>query len=335
MRERPVRDAVLEIRALRSFIAVAEELSFTRAAARLFVAQQAMSRDIQLLERRLGVPLFVRTTRHVTLTPEGHRLLARAKELVVLHDRVLDDMLPIGRPIIVDLLSDGRLTGPRVLDALRKAAPTIEFRSRYGGAAGMALRQVAAAEIDIALGRADWVGRARAPGLQHRLLRLEPIAVMLPDTHPLAPLPEVPVGALAGLEIDANPAHPEAHEWSDLVQQLLPLAGARSTPPHDPATSLHDQADHLVRQGLPILTGIDHVAVPGGVVRQLRDPIPLYPWSIVWRRGIHPELLAAIEAAHAALTTGSDWLAKPDGHWLPEPEAASHASLRRRATDGP
>src|SRR5687768_2845296 len=112
MRERPVRDAVLEIRALRSFIAVAEELSFTRAAARLFVAQQAMSRDIQLLERRLGVPLFVRTTRHVTLTPEGHRLLARAKELVVLHDRVLDDMLPIGRPIIVDLLSDGRLTGP-------------------------------------------------------------------------------------------------------------------------------------------------------------------------------------------------------------------------------
>jgi hypothetical protein len=70
--------------------------------------------------------------------------------------------------------------------------------------------------------------------------------------------------------------------------------------------------------------------VLGGVVRQLRDPVALYPWSIVWRRGIHPELLAAIEAAHAALTGSSDWLAAPDGQWLPEPEASTVARSRRR-----
>src|ERR671914_150460 len=120
MREGLTRDTELDIRSLRSFVAVAEDLSFTRAATRLFVAQQAISRDIQSLERRLGSPLFVRTTRRVVLTPEGRRFLAGAKELVALHDRILDETLPIGRPIVVDLLSEGRRTGPRVVDALRK-----------------------------------------------------------------------------------------------------------------------------------------------------------------------------------------------------------------------
>src|SRR6188472_2189269 len=76
----------LEIRSLRYFVAAAEELNFTRAAARLFVAQQALSREIQRLEARLGSRLFVRTTRRVTLTVEGERLLDLARDLVARHD---------------------------------------------------------------------------------------------------------------------------------------------------------------------------------------------------------------------------------------------------------
>ena len=82
-------DADLDIRLLRYFVAVAEELHFTRAAARLFVAQQALSRDIGRLEARVGTPLFVRTTRRVTLTPEGRRLLDRARPLLALHDEIV------------------------------------------------------------------------------------------------------------------------------------------------------------------------------------------------------------------------------------------------------
>jgi DNA-binding transcriptional LysR family regulator len=69
----------LDLRLLRHFVAVAEELHFTRAAARLYLTQQALSRDIRRLEEQLGVSLFTRTTRRVALTPEGQRLLTRAR----------------------------------------------------------------------------------------------------------------------------------------------------------------------------------------------------------------------------------------------------------------
>jgi DNA-binding transcriptional LysR family regulator len=68
----------LDTRLLRAFVAVAEELSFTRAAEQLFIAQQALSSQVQQLEGRLGVKLFERTTRRVSLTEAGEKLLPHA-----------------------------------------------------------------------------------------------------------------------------------------------------------------------------------------------------------------------------------------------------------------
>ncbi len=154
-------------------------------------------------------------------------------------------------------------------------------------------------------------------------MRWEPLGVLLPAMHPLASLDVVPVSALSGSEIDVNPADPEAPEWSDLVAQFLELSGARATAPHLPAVGLENQADHLVRQGVPILTGIDHVDVAGGVLRPLVDPVPMFPWSIVWRRGIDAGVLRAITTAAAALAAERGWMRLPAGAWLPEPESSS------------
>jgi len=82
----------LDTRLLRAFVAVAEELNFTRAAQRLFVAQQALSAQVRQLERRVGVPLFERTTRRVALTEEGERLLPHARAVLEALDAAAQEL---------------------------------------------------------------------------------------------------------------------------------------------------------------------------------------------------------------------------------------------------
>lgn len=324
MNERgPIQVGDLDIRTLRYFVAVADELSFTRAAEKLFVAQQAISRDIRKLEQQLGTTLFDRTTRRVSLTPDGERLLMEARELLAVHDRIVAGRAEASRPVRVDLMSDGRRTGPRFLQALRAAAPALEFRGAYGGAMGASMRRLEAGELDIAVGRADWRGRRASRAIRTRTIRYEPLALLLPATHPLTKLDAVPVAALEGQEIDANAGSPEAYEWLDIGDQFLALANAVGTPPHEAAIGADDQSDHLVRQGLPILSAIDHAEVPGGVVRQIVDPVATYVWSVAWRAKGSRDVIAAVEAAVETLTTDTNWLTLPDGAWLPEPEASA------------
>src|SRR6185369_16737975 len=78
-----------ELRHLRHFVAVAEELNITRAAGRLFLAQQALSSSIKQLENELGQPLFVRDTRRVALTPAGETLLPRARRMLTMAEETV------------------------------------------------------------------------------------------------------------------------------------------------------------------------------------------------------------------------------------------------------
>jgi hypothetical protein len=97
-----------------------------------------------------------------------------------------------------------------------------------------------------------------------------------------------------------------------------------------PAIGLEDQGYHLVRQGVPILTSIDHVDVPGGVLRPLVEPVPLYAWSIAWRRDAESDGVRALRAAAAELAASEGWLAgvgdRGDDTWLPEPDASRLAN---------
>ena len=174
-------------------------------------------------------------------------------------------------------MSEGRLTGRRILEAVRAAAPEREFHGLYGDGMGRAVARLGAGEIDVALGRADWLGRSGKDWPVRDVVRWEPLAVLLPATHELAAYEAIPVASLAGREIDTNPRSPDAPEWADLAGQVLALAGAYATPPHRAAVGAANQADHLVRQGLPILTGIDHADVPGGVIRRSSTPCRTTP----------------------------------------------------------
>ena len=152
----------LEIRSLRYFVAAAEELNFTRAAARLFVAQQALSREIKRLEARLGTTLFLRTTRRVTLTPDGERLLVRARDLVARHDTVWADVhVPRRSTDRRRPHERGTAHGDPDPRPGAHASAGVDFRGRYTGGTGAALESLATGRLDVVLGRVDWLGRLR------------------------------------------------------------------------------------------------------------------------------------------------------------------------------
>jgi DNA-binding transcriptional LysR family regulator len=315
----------LDLRLLRHFVVVAEELHFTRAAARLYLAQQALSRDIARLGRRLGVRLFTRTTRQVALTPDGERLLVRARELLALYDQTLQELREpaAGRPLLVDLLAEGH-TPARVLGAARRRAPQTELVARFHGGFGMALKLLLAGRLDVAFGRSEGLGRPfPAEQLARRLIRLEPMALLLPEEHPLAALEAVPLAALRGTQVDASVGNDSAPEWVDLAAGLLAAFGAEPSPRHPHAVGLDETVQHLRSHGRPILTMAERPVAASVVVRPLVEPVPLYPWTMAFRRELRHPGLEALRASADELAVREGWREVPPDAWIPAPDAAA------------
>lgn len=134
---------ILEIRQLRSFLAVADTLNFSRAAQSLFLSQSALSRQIMDLEREIGLPLFERNTRRVELTEAGRQLLSRARELMERWDHlgseVRDRTEGLHVPIPLSLGLDARVLthpGRRLalmdkLAELRRDNPGLRILTRH------------------------------------------------------------------------------------------------------------------------------------------------------------------------------------------------------------
>lgn len=320
----------VDTRLLRHFVAVARELHFGRAADRLFVAQQALSRDVARLERELGVRLFDRTSRRVTLTPPGERLLARATELLALHDAMLAELRDSTRPLLVDVMHD-RSTALRVLEAARPLAPGAELEARFHGGCDAAVRGLLAHRVDVAFGRLNGIGVALPADVVRRPVRLEPLGLMVLDDDPLARHASIPLGELRGRTVDTSGGNPEAPEWVDLGAELVGEHGGVVAPDHHPgmaavaAAPPEETAHHLRATGWPVLTKTDAAPIPGTVVRPLTDPVPLYPWTMVHRPAPRHPGVDALHRALDRLIPAEGWLDPPADAWLP---AADRALLR-------
>ncbi|MCZ7414527.1 LysR family transcriptional regulator [Streptomyces sp. WMMC897] len=307
-------------RLLRAFVVVAEELHFTRAAARLYVAQQALSRDIRRLERELSVTLFVRTTRQVTLTAEGAALLPHARRVLAAYAD-LAAASGADRPLLVDVSAPAS-TGQRVLDAARAAVPDLEFVARFHSGLAGAVAGIAAGSVDVSFGRVAGLDPALLAHVDHRLLRYERVAVLLPGDHRLAPLPAVPLAALAGETLYAGAGNAETVEWTDYARHLFAGRGVHLAPPYPRIEGDAEFTRVVRRRGWSVLASEVFTDIPGMVLRPLTEPVPLSPVSLVWRRGLRHPGLGALLAVGAELAASGDWLARPPGAWLPEADAA-------------
>ncbi|MEV0487524.1 LysR family transcriptional regulator [Streptomyces sp. NPDC050508] len=308
--------AHVDPRLLRAFLVVAEELHFTRAAARLYVAQQALSRDVRRLERELGAELFLRTTRQVTLTPDGERLLPYARRVLAAQDELLAAFRQ-ARPLLVDLNSPGLVTGRRVLHRARELAPEQELMARYESGLAWAAGELLAGRLDVSFGRFAGLEPVLRAGLDHQLVRYEPMAVVLPEDHRLASLDAVPVDALAGESVYAGAGNPRTPEWTDLARRLFEGRDIEVAAPAPMAVGEEEFERVMAKMRNPILAVVDFPAMPRTVVRPLVDPVPLSAVSLVWRKGlVHPGI-DALRRAAVEIGTSEGWLSRPVNGWIP------------------
>ena len=298
----------MELRQLRYFAAVAEELNFGRAATRLLIAGPSLSQQIKALERDLGVPLFIRDRRSVVLTPAGAALLPHVQALL---ERA-DDLQRRAE----------RLAGSEPVRIGYVNWLPADLTARTGGVAQLYVdpwvvpshaqaARVADGSLDLAV---CWI-RTRdldEYGLQARLLgadRLYAVSVGTATT---------PVRARSITVLVDDDATSWA-SWNVFAGQLAHDTGARIRRTDDGGITGPAFFDHVRAVGRPVLNSPKGQGVtlpPDLVQRPVIDPAVMWTWSLVWRRDeVRPVVLAAAEAI--AGDVGDLGLHEP-GTWLPD-----------------
>ncbi|NJP53663.1 LysR family transcriptional regulator [Streptomyces sp. SBST2-5] len=228
------------VRHLECFVAVAEESHFGRAAARLGMAQPPLSQRIQRLERELGVRLFERTSRQVTITAAGRLLLAEARELLARSESFLAAARRVrdGEKGLLRAALPPDLPGETVaalLDGFRRRHADLELELHELSTTEQ-LTRLAAHELDIGVVHhpCDVTGLELGPVLRREL------GVLLPADAPQARLDAVPLRSLSGYDLILFPRESAPALYDDLL-----TACARGG--YTPASVRHGQGTSFVR----------------------------------------------------------------------------------------
>lgn len=209
----------MEIRVLRYVLALAEEQHFGRAAARVHVAQSALSEQLKRLETELGVRLFNRSTRRVTITEAGERFVGHARSIVASADRAAADMRAVadGHAGSVSVGFVGTATYdvlPRVAHRVRTDLPDIDLTLRGELLNPALLTSLSSGDLDLALVRPSG---ALPPGLVVEHLRAEQLVAVIPTSHPLARRRQIALELLAEEDFVIHPSS----EQSSIHQHVL------------------------------------------------------------------------------------------------------------------
>jgi DNA-binding transcriptional LysR family regulator len=267
----------VELRHLEYFVAVASELNFSRAAQRIHIVQSALSASVARLEKELGVELFDRSKRQITLTPAGEVFLEHAREVMHTAQRArtavgaLRDQLT-GTVTLGALMSWGTLNLPAALQEFRRSSPlvTVQLRQSVSGSAGH-LTAIADGRMDLALVSSTSPGSGTV--VLRELMR-EPMAFVCEPSHPLADRRKVELTDLAGQDFIQFP-----RGWG-IRQRLDTGFAAAGVQP----ISAYEVADYAITAEL-IRHRLAATVMPVSVANRFPDlrVVPLRPamtWSL-------------------------------------------------------
>jgi DNA-binding transcriptional LysR family regulator len=286
----------VELRHLEYFVAVAEELSFTRASRRLHVVQSGVSSAIQGLERELGAALFDRDRHRVTLTEAGRALLPEARATLAAARAAADAVAEAsaglrGTLTVGTMISTASVDVPALLARFHEQHPGVLVRLRVmpGGSADLA-REVADGGLDLAL--LSLPGEAPA-GLAVRPLAHEPLVLICAANHPLAKREAVPLDALAA---EAFVDFPAGWGTRALVDRAFAAAGV------DRQVAF-EVADYRTAAGL-VSNGLGVAFIPASVVPWLDGvtQVPVDP-PLEWRIQVATSATRRASAAARAFLT--------------------------------
>ena len=215
----------MEVHQLRSFLAVADELHFGRAAARLHVAQPALSRTIKQLEGEVKRVLFDRSTRKVELTAAGQALVPAAREVLEALRRAESVVRSVdeGEVGLVRIAFAGVSTHrivARLARTVRSRHPGIQLELYSQNFAQPAMKHLIQGDTDIALGRWDVV----PSDIAAEVVMPDSLVVALPDTNPLAGARRLSIKQLAQEPFVSLPPH-EGSVLPDRLRRLAQAAG--------------------------------------------------------------------------------------------------------------
>ncbi|OBH24942.1 LysR family transcriptional regulator [Mycobacterium sp. E1715] len=299
----------MELRQLRYFVAVAEELHFGRAAQRVHISGPALSQQIIALERELGADLLVRDRRSVRLTEAGRTFLPDARRILALADdakRRLQRAAARSTPVRLGYVS----WLPEDLTTLVGSAADLRLDEWVLPSHAQAER-VAEGTLDVALAwvTADQVSQL---GLVAHLVRTEALRAVLPGTSSADPVAAQRLSVL----VDADES--AWSSWNRYATEFAAAVGARVVHIDDGGITGDAFYAHVRKVGAAVLASPKrHTAAlpPSLGQRPVAEPIPLWTWSLLHRRD--DERASVRDAVDALLTIARtrDWPAPPAGRW--------------------
>jgi DNA-binding transcriptional LysR family regulator len=296
----------MELRQLRYFVTLAEELHFGRAAARDHIVQSALSQQLRRLERELGVLLLERTTHHVRLTAAGAAFLIEARQILAHVDRAAvaaqraARSTPSLRVGIVDASYDSM---PLILHEVQQRYPDLEIHQVEAGVPEQ-FQRLMDGRLDVGLGRAS----LPPPTVASELLRLDPLGVLVAEGHHFAVRSVVPVATLAAEPL-LFAEDERAPEFNQFVIELCRSVGFVPTLYRGTVESIRASVELVVQQRCVLCAPSSCVPTPTGMVwRPLVDPPWRSPWSLLWRAGDSSEHVQALVGCARELSRRLGWL---------------------------